>query len=176
MALKRHFFYLSQPRTHQSIKAFVSVKKSDAIYFAPPHAAQTKHTQTLSLLRQSTKAFLWKAACHIAQTLSPFKRALEVLSVSTDYTCCHAISAFHQEVKCKTAAIEIFKNLIWAEAVLTKRRDEYEPGKTGASDYSVSWGPALLWHSINKILFYFIYQNDLKNDVGHGNMIARLLF
>lgn len=152
-----------QPRTHQSIRPFMSVKKSDTIYFAPPHAAQTKHTQTLSILRQSTNAFLWKVACHIAQTLSPFKRALEVLSVSTDYTCCHAISAFHQEVKCKTAAIEIFKNVFWAEAVLTKRRDDCEVGKTGASDCcSVLWGPALLWHSVNKILFYLNTRTRLK--------------
>ncbi len=124
--------------------------------------SSNKHTQTLRMWRQSSKAFLWKAACHIAQTLSPFKRALEVLSVSIDYTCCHAISAFHQEVKCKTAAIEIFKTLFWAGAVLTKRRDDREVGKTGASECSVLWGPALLWHSINKIWFYLNTRTRLK--------------
>lgn len=118
---KRWFFTLWQPRAHQ-VSDHLCLSKT-------PHAAQAKHTQTLSILRQSTEAFLWNAACHIAQTLSPFKRALEVLSVSTDYTCCHAIRAFHQEVKCKTAAIKIFKNLFWAEAVLTKRRNHCEPGK-----------------------------------------------
>jgi len=70
--------------------------KYQTIYVCQKHNMQLKHLAFCV----STDAFLWKAACHIAQTLSPFKRALEVLSVSTDYTCCHAIQAFHQEVKC----------------------------------------------------------------------------